>query len=79
MSTKVTCSARRESRPKPVTRLNTDRLRATKDAMVMDRMTTSSPGAGMERSSQSRSSASCTWAQATPTAVATTSKAISDL
>ena len=78
ISTKVTCCAKRESRPSPVNLLIRASVRASKDATVMDMMTISSPWAAVLRPVHDFMSSSCIWAQAQPAAVHSATRTISD-
>ena len=78
ISTKVTCSAKRDNKPIRVTLFTRAKLKATKEAMVMDMITTSSPGDSCVRSSQAVMMASCDEAQAKPATVHTTKRNIKD-
>jgi len=68
ISTKVTCSASRDSRSNRVRRLNSASTSPVMEASVRVMMTISSPAEGMLRSSQRVIRLSCTWAQVQPTA-----------
>ena len=78
MSTKVTCCAKRDSRPMPVTLLTTASVNATSEATVSDMITTSSPLAAMVRPVQLFIMPSCTCAQPQPAAAHSATSATSD-
>ncbi len=79
INTKVTRSASLDSRPSLKAWFASARNSATKDATVIDRISTSSPGASLVRSSQPFSSGLWKRDQTQPAAPATSSSASSDL
>ncbi|MDT4858769.1 hypothetical protein FQZ97_932510 [compost metagenome] len=72
INTKVTCSARRDSRPRRNRRLSSAKASASTEPTVMDRMTTSSPAGLISRSINGLITDSCTWDHATLTAAHST-------
>jgi hypothetical protein len=68
ISTKVTRSARRDSKPKLAILLVSARARARKEAMVIDMMKISSPAAGLVRSNHCIIKPLCTRDQTQPAA-----------
>jgi hypothetical protein len=79
ISTKVTCSARRDNSPILVARLINASASASSEATVSDMMKTSSPGDAMARPSQAFMMPSCMRDQAQPAPAQMTSSATSDL
>jgi hypothetical protein len=78
ISTKVTRSASFDSRPSPSSRLAPASASARKDAIVIDRMKISSPGAGSDRSSQGFRMLWCTCDQPQPATAHIASSSSSD-
>ena len=78
ISTKVTRSASRDSRPVLNSALMPASASARNEATVIDRMKISSPGAGISRPSQALMTLSCTWLQPQPTAAQMASRTTSE-
>ncbi len=79
ISTKVTRSDSFDTRFSRNSRLSSARARAVSEAIVIDRISTSSPGAGNWRSTSGLITRSCTCAHANPAAAAIASRTSSDL